>query len=105
MESETADAVARSASVRSANDRIRASAERLRFEDDQRVPFVCECGNADCLSTVMLTLATYAAVREDRFRFLLLAGHEKPADERVVEDGRVLGYVVVERLPVRLESS
>lgn len=68
------------------------------------MPFVCECGSADCLSTVMLTLATYAGVREDPSRLLLLAGHEKPADERVVEDGRAQGYVVVERLPVRLES-
>jgi hypothetical protein len=47
----------RSVSVRAANDRICASAVRLRFEDDQRVPFVCECGDARCLGTVMLTLA------------------------------------------------
>ena len=96
VESE-AKAAARSASVRSANDRIRASAERLKFADDQRVPFVCECGNAHCLATVMLTLAAYAGVREDGRRFLLLAGHEDVAQERVVEDGRARGYVVVER--------
>jgi hypothetical protein len=99
MESEAA-VIARSGAVRSANDRIRGSAERLRFENDQRVPFVCECGNADCLATVMVTLTAYASVREDARRFLLLAGHENVAAERVVDDGHALGYVVVERRPV-----
>jgi hypothetical protein len=88
----------RSAAVRAANDRICASAVRLKFEDDQRVPFVCECANARCLGTVMLTLAAYARLHQERRRFVLLPGHENAAEERVTEDRRDLGYVVVERL-------
>ena len=34
----------RSAFSRAENDRVCASAARLKFEDDQRVPFACECG-------------------------------------------------------------
>jgi hypothetical protein len=71
---------------------------RLRFEDDQRVPFVCECGNVRCLGTVMLTLAVFAHLREERLWFVLVPGHENPAEERVTEERRDLGYVVVERL-------
>lgn len=98
VESEAASAAARRVAVRIANDRIRASAERLRFEEDQRVPFVCECGNARCLDTVMLTVSAYAAVREGRRRFLLVSGHEDAAEERVVENRRGSGYLVVEWL-------
>lgn len=97
MESGTASAAARSASARTANERIRASAERLKFQDDQRVPFLCECGDTRCSGTVMLSLAAYALVREDRRRFLLLSGHEDAVEERVVDDRCALGYVVVER--------
>jgi hypothetical protein len=88
----------RSAAVRAANDRICASAERLKFEADQRVPFVCECGDERCLDTVMLSLAVYAHLRCERCLFALLPGHENAARERVTEDRRDLGYLVVERL-------
>jgi hypothetical protein len=62
------------------------------------VPFVCECGNARCLGTVMVTLAVFARLREERCRFVLVPGHENAAAEQVTEDRRDLGYVVVERL-------
>jgi len=88
----------RSTAVRAANDRVCASAVRLKFEDDQRVPFVCECGDARCVGTLMLTLALFARLREERCRFVLVPGHETAAEEQVTEDGRDLGYVVVERL-------
>jgi hypothetical protein len=87
----------RSAAVRASNDRICASAARLKFADDQRAPFECECGDPRCLGTVMLTLAVYARLHEEQRRFVLLPGHQKVAEERVTEDRRDLGYVVVER--------
>jgi len=55
----------RSAFSRAENDHVCASAVRLKFEDDQRVPFVCECGDARCLGTVMLTLALHARLRQE----------------------------------------
>jgi hypothetical protein len=96
MESEATTA-ARSASVRDANDRLCASAVRLKFADDQRVPFACECGDIGCLGMVMLTIAAYGAIREERCRFLLLLGHEHAAEERVVVDEGGRGYVVIEK--------
>jgi hypothetical protein len=74
----------------------------LKFADDQRVPFFCECGDARCLGMVMVTLAAYGAVREDRCRCLLLLGHENAAVERVVVGGRGRGYVVTEKLAGRV---
>ncbi len=94
----TAAIAERSAAGRAANDRICASALRLKFEDDQRVPFVCECGDARCLGTVMLRLAVFARLREEGCLFVLLPGHENAGEEQVTEGGRELGYVVVERI-------
>ena len=69
----------------------------MKFADDQRVPFACECGDLRCFAMVMVTLPAYGAVRADRRRFVLLLGHENAAEERVV-DGGARGYVVVEKL-------
>jgi len=91
----------RSASAfRDANNRIRGSALRLRFADDQRVPFVCECSDAHCMATVMLTLATYAMIREDPRRFVLIVGHENLAYESIVDDRGQHGYLVVEKFGI-----
>jgi hypothetical protein len=46
---------------------------------------------------VMLTLAAYASVREGRYRFVLLLGHENVAKVRVVADEGGQDYVVVEK--------
>jgi hypothetical protein len=96
MESDATTAV-RSESVRDANDRLCTSAVRLKFAHDQRVPFACECGDIGCLGMVMLTIAAYGAIREDRCRFLLLPGHEHAPEERVVVDEGGRGYVVIEK--------
>jgi hypothetical protein len=86
VESESERLVRSASAFRDANNRIRNSALRLKFEDDQRVPFVCECSDAHCMATVMLTLATYAMIRADPRRFVLLLGHENPAYESIVDD-------------------
>jgi hypothetical protein len=93
-----ATTAARSAFVRDTNDRVGASAVRLRFRDEQRVPFACECGQVGCLAMVMLTLAAYGTIRKDGCHFLLLLGHENAAEELVIVDEGGPGYVVVEKL-------
>jgi hypothetical protein len=82
---------------RDANNRVRDRALRVRFEEETRVPFVCECGDPDCAATVMLTLAAYGEIRVNARRFLLLAGHDDLGCESVVDDETVHGYVVVEK--------
>jgi hypothetical protein len=57
--------------------------------------FICECGRLGCTELIELTRAEYEAVRADPRRFALLAGHEIPDVERVVE--RHERYLVVEK--------
>lgn len=100
MESESRRLVRGSSAFRDANNRIRDAALRLRFEDDQRVPFVCECSDVHCMATVMLTLAVYAMIRADPRRFVLIVGHENPAYEAIVDDRGKHGYLVVEKFGI-----
>jgi hypothetical protein len=65
-------------------------------EGDQPVPFRCECAWADCAEVVRLTPGEYERVRANPRRFVIVAGHEAPGAEFVVE--RHLGYLLVEKV-------
>ena len=75
------------------NERVEDLADTVGAE---RIRFVCECGDLDCLKRVELTRAAYEEVRSDPKRFAVAPGHEKPEVERVVARGE--GYLVVEKV-------
>jgi hypothetical protein len=85
---------------RDANERIERAAQSHRFEESQRVPFLCECADPGCTESVMLTLADYEAVRAHADRFFLIAGHEAAGEtrERILEAAD--GYSVVEKIGI-----
>jgi len=58
--------------------------------------FICECMQATCDERLQLTLDQYEKIRADSNRFVVLAGHDVPGVERVVETTD--GYVLVEKL-------
>jgi hypothetical protein len=59
--------------VRAANDRIAEKAEQLRFVS--RVPMICECGDPDCRSLVLISLEAYRAIGNP-YDTLTASGHE-----------------------------
>lgn len=75
------------------NERVEHLADTVGAD---RIRFVCECGDLDCLKRVELTRGAYEEVRSDAKRFVVAPGHEKPEVERVVAGGE--GYLVVEKL-------
>ena len=60
---------------REANERIRERAEEYQAPLE-RIPFICECAQADCLQIVRLTISEYAAVRANPRHFFTAPGHE-----------------------------
>jgi hypothetical protein len=86
--------------ARTSNEQLSRMAVSHRFGSDQRVPFVCECADANCHEIVMLSLDDYELVRVHSNRFLLVAGHEdaEVMHERIVEAEN--GYAVVEKIGV-----
>lgn len=57
--------------------------------------FVCECVQRDCTQILDLAIEEYVRVRSHPRRFVVLAGHDEPAIESIVEI--YPDYVVVEK--------
>ena len=91
---ERGDRIARNeVAYRDVNEAI--SAGRAGRETAGPRPFVCACGQIGCNELVELTMAEYEAVRADPRRFFMLAGHEIPDVEDVIE--RHERYLVAEK--------
>jgi len=92
---EIADRAARNEEIfRGVNERIQEGAEQ--HEVKAPLPFHCECGRGSCLGTIEIPPPVYDSVARERYRFILIPGHEDAAIERVVE--RQPTYVVVEKV-------
>jgi hypothetical protein len=79
---------------RDVNERIEQGAEQHGVEGP--LPFHCECGRGSCVGTIEIAPPVYERVVRERYRFVLIPGHEDAAIERVVE--RRPEFVVVEKL-------
>jgi hypothetical protein len=75
----------------------RVGLEQQTFAADEAVPFVCECGDADCIGALMVTVSEYEAAHSAPNRFIVKAGHIYPDVEQPVEQSP--HYWVVEKLP------
>jgi hypothetical protein len=64
-------------------------------DEDRRVGFRCECARLGCNLLVELKLADYERVRAHPRHFVMIAGHELPDIETVIE--RAPEYVIVEQ--------
>jgi hypothetical protein len=83
---------------RDVNERIYSLTEEFGShpaDDGLSLAFVCECGNVTCTSQVLVETDDYSRIRSHPAHFVVLAGHELPDVERVIESNS--HYVVVER--------
>src|SRR5690242_20584582 len=78
---------------------------RGQWPGDEDVPtsFRCECARIGCNEMITLTVRAYEDVRAHPRRFVLVAGHQLPEAEAIVDSGE--GYVVVEKLREAGESA
>ena len=92
---EFADRAARNEEVfRTVNERIEQGA--VQHDVERPLPFHCECGRGSCVDTVEIPPPVWQRVARERFRFVLVPGHEHPEIERVVE--RHARYIVAEKV-------
>jgi hypothetical protein len=66
-----------------------------RFGHVGQLTVICECGYGECMASIEVPTAEYERVRSDPLHFIVLAGHEIPDVEVVVENGD--GWNVVEK--------
>jgi hypothetical protein len=92
----TEERIARNnATFRDANEHISAAAGVYGI--DSPVPFICECGDANCSEIVRLTLDEYEEIRAYSRHFLHVPGHQDAAGVAQIVAQRD-GYVIVEAL-------
>ena len=70
---------------------------------DERLPFVCECGQLGCSEVLEMKVGDYEWVRRSGRRFVVMPGHVHEQVERVVEDAGA--YVVVEKHGVAAKAA
>jgi hypothetical protein len=88
------------ATFRRGNEIIREHARIAPFE---RIPFLCECGRAECSDEVELSPAEYESVRAVSTWFFVAPGHEilgPDLGRLVASEDR---YAVVEKVGVSAE--
>ena len=77
---------------REVNERLRETVGSF----EERLEFVCECSNEDCIETIGVTLEAYEEVRAHANLFIVAPGHELLEVDRVVDQGP--GYLLVEKI-------
>lgn len=77
--------------------RVNEGIERGQWpgDEDHPIGFRCECARLGCNSLLELTKGEYEEIRSNPRRFVMIAGHEIPEVETVVDRRR--GYFVVEK--------
>ena len=82
----------------------RMQSEPVDADDhDEPIPFVCECGDPDCVQALLVTAAEFTGAHSAANRFMVLPGHVYPDVERVVEsDPR---FQVVAKLDMDVDPS
>ena len=69
---------------RSVNERLEELNEAFQVVTD-RFEIVCECGSATCVDRISISADEYHELRADPSAFAMIAGHDDPAVEQVVE--------------------
>ena len=60
--------------------------EMERGAGDELLPFVCECGDSECIEGMEMTLDDYMGAHSGPARFAVKPGHFFPEAERVVAE-------------------
>jgi hypothetical protein len=82
------------------NRRVAVEQEAIAVDENLQedvAPFVCECGSADCIGALMITVGEYETVHSAPNRFLVKPDHIYPDVEFIAE--RHEHYWVVEKHP------
>ena len=71
-------------------------------DDDEMIPFVCECGDFECVQALVVTAADFSEAHSAPNRFIVLSGHVFPDVERIVSSHD--GYEVVEKFEMDIDA-
>jgi hypothetical protein len=64
---------------------------------DMTDPFVCECSDIACASTIALTHLEYEEVRSDGTHFAIATNHESPDLDVMISER--IGFTIIRKIP------
>ena len=70
--------------------------------EEEVVPFVCECGNGDCITALTATVEEYEQAHSAPNRFIVQRGHVYPDVEHIAEQHD--RFWIVEKHPDEMPS-
>jgi hypothetical protein len=70
---------------RQVNEEVEGLERGLAEISDGTIHIVCECGDLICQKRLIVPISEYETVRADPTLFFVIAGHEKPSAEDVIE--------------------
>lgn len=79
---------------RRANERLLAAVND-RVDGSRPIPFICECLDPTCRSTVQLTIEQFRDLRTTDKRYAVVSGHPLLDGERILEEDD--GVTIVEK--------
>lgn len=82
---------------RDVNERVKEIDRSHNIPTAERWDFLCECGRAECMERISLTVDDYERVRADPTQFAVVPGHERLGVEVVVEANE--DYAVIRKKP------
>jgi hypothetical protein len=71
-------------------------------DDDEQIPFLCECGDFGCVASLVVTAVEFTGAHSAPNRFMVLPGHVFTDVERVVSHHDA--YEVVEKLDMDVDA-
>lgn len=71
-------------------------------DDEELIPFVCECGDLSCVQALLTTADAFTEAHAAANRFMVLPGHVFEDVERVV--AAYDGYQVVEKFDMDIDA-
>jgi hypothetical protein len=69
---------------RRANERLLAAVSD-HIDDARPIPFLCECLDPQCRSTVQLSIEDFRDLRESESRYAIVTGHPTANGEHAIE--------------------
>jgi hypothetical protein len=72
-------------------------------DDEQPIPFVCECGDTNCIQALMITASEFTEAHSAPNRFLVLPGHIYNDVEHVVAEHE--SFAIVEKHPSAMNQA
>lgn len=89
--------------ARGFNRRRESLEQSAGVDEDEQVPFLCECGDRECVETLALSLEEFDDAHSKPNRFVVRPGHVFPEVEEVVERREL--YWLVEKNPELMTTS